>query len=245
MKIDVLSDLHGYFPKMPGGDLLILCGDYTAAGKTIQWANFFTWLKELPYKKKIIIGGNHDNYLFTAFPKSQKEAEDLADVQEMLTEEEREGLNDFEYLCDSGIEYGGIKFWGFPWTLTFDGINPACTAFTLQHEGEMRDKLKQVPDDVDFLICHGPPYGILDSVKDHGETRNCGSIALLETLDRAKPLYMVCGHIHEHGGKQILYKHQGPNTWCLNVAHVDERYRPKNKPFRIYVRSKEPLRLGH
>jgi len=230
MKIDVLSDLHGYMPQLPGGDLLILCGDYTAAGRTLQWANFFAWLKDQDYQKKIIIGGNHDNFLFTSFPKTRQEAEDLADVREMLTEVELEGVNDFEYLCDSGTEFGGLKIWGVPWTLTFDGINPHCTAFTLQHEGEMRDKLKLVPDDVDILVCHSTPYGILDKNEDG---KSCGSIAVLEALDRVKPLYMFFGHIHEEGGKQVLYKHIGPNTWCCNVSHVDERYKVKNKALTI------------
>jgi len=235
--IDLISDIHGYFPELPGGDLLILCGDYTAADKTVQWGHFFAWLKKQKYRKKILIGGNHDNFMMNGWPKSKKEAEDLQEVQSWLTEQEKDGLYDFEYLCDSGTEFGGLKIWGSPWTKTFKGINPKCCAFTLENDQELRERFDKCPVKVDILVMHGPPYGILDA---NAEGERCGSIPALELLDRVKPLYMVFGHIHEQGGKELLYKHIGPNTWCLNVSYVDEKYRPKNKVKRIYI----PAKLG-
>jgi hypothetical protein len=30
MIIDCIADLHGHYPKLDGGDLLIICGDLTA-----------------------------------------------------------------------------------------------------------------------------------------------------------------------------------------------------------------------
>ena len=33
MIIDCISDLHGFFPKLEGGDLLIIAGDLTARDK--------------------------------------------------------------------------------------------------------------------------------------------------------------------------------------------------------------------
>lgn len=235
MKIDILSDLHGYFPELPGGDLLILCGDYTAADKTVQWAHFFEWLKKQDYRKKILIGGNHDNFMANGWPKSQKEAKELKEVQELLDEEEAEGINDFEYLCDSGTEFEGVTIWGTPWTKTFKGINPKCCAFTLENDQELRQRFDKCPVKVDILVAHGPPYGILDA---NVEGEMCGSIPALELLDRVKPLYMVFGHIHEQAGKKLLYKHIGPNTWCMNVSYVDERYLPVSKARRIYIPSR-------
>jgi len=142
----------------------------------------------------------------------------------------------FTYLCDSGTEYNGVKFWGSPWSLWFKQINPECMAFT-GDEKDLEEYYAKIPDDTDILITHSPPWGVLDEVKDRrtGEVRNCGSKALRTALDRVKPLYIVFGHIHENGGKKLLYKHAGPNTVAVNVSHVNHVYQPTHKPTRIYI----------
>lgn len=223
MKIDVIADLHGNRPELPGGDVLIIAGDWTARDEAHELISFALWVNEQKYKHKILIPGNHDNMI-------QKYPGIL------------DGLPDFvmTFLCDSGVEINGYKFWGTPWTKTFKGMNPKCKAFTVDTEEELAEKFALVPKDTDVLISHGPPYRVLDA-NESGEP--CGSLSLLETLDNVKPLYMVFGHIHEQGGKDIVYKHIGPNTHCLNVSYVDERYRPKNKPKRIYLPIKGPLKL--
>jgi hypothetical protein len=53
MIIDCISDLHGYLPKLEGGDLLIVCGDLTAYNKPKQYEEFFLWLKKQKYRKKV------------------------------------------------------------------------------------------------------------------------------------------------------------------------------------------------
>jgi len=230
LKIDFLSDLHGYFPETPGGDVLILCGDYTASDKSLQWDKFFDWVYKQPYEKKIMIGGNHDNFL--------QEFKGIKDLSRVIGYDKDD--TEFEYLCDSGTQIDGIKIWGTPWTKTFPGINPRCCAFTKDLDIQMKEKFDLIPNDIDILVSHGPPFGILDKNEDG---HPCGSIPLLDTLNRVKPLYMVFGHIHEEGGKKILYKHIGPNTWCMNVSYVDERYKPKNEVTRIYMNEKNIDRL--
>lgn len=228
MQIDCISDLHGHYPKTPGGDILILCGDYTASDKMTQWAEFFSWFKNQDYKKKILIAGNHDNFFMSGWPKNQKEASELASVQEWLEKVDDEfEAPDFEYLCDSGCEVvtngNRLKIWGTPWTLKFPGINPRCCAFTLNSEEEMKEKLDLIPDDIDILISHSPPYGILDK---NTQGKHCGSKALLETIHRVKPKYHFFGHIHEQGNKSMIYKHSDTHTFCSNRSFVNERYIP-------------------
>jgi len=214
MIIDFCSDLHGYFPKLDGGDLLIIAGDLTASDKKEQHILFLSWLSKQEYRKKIWISGNHDNFLINTKYIPIKN-------------------NDMEYLCDSGTEFEGLKIWGTPWSLTFEGINPKCMAFTCDTEEELAVKFSLIPDDIDILISHSPPYGILDKCNNG----NVGSKSLRNILDRTKPRLLVCGHIHEQGGKQIIYKRPGfgdeNNTICINASYVDERYRPVNKVMRI------------
>jgi len=64
MIIDCISDIHGFFPKLDGGDLLLIAGDLTARDEPQQFKEFKQWLKEQRYAKKVLIAGNHDNFLF-------------------------------------------------------------------------------------------------------------------------------------------------------------------------------------
>lgn len=230
MIIDCIADLHGFKPKLPGGDLLILAGDYTAKDTFLEWADFFKWVKQQQYTKKILIAGNHDNLLYTGFPKTEKEAEELAELHDFLVHQGKT-IEDFEYLCDSGTEYNGLKIWGTPWTPLFDGVNPKCTAF-MRYENFLNDKFSQIPTGLDILITHGPMKYILDE-NIHGYP--CGSLALRKHIDRAKPRFHVCGHIHEQGGNELMYKHIGINSWCINCSHVDENYKPLYTCIRIKV----------
>jgi Icc-related predicted phosphoesterase len=227
MIIDCVSDLHGFYPKLEGGDLLLLAGDYTTSDKISQWAEFFKWLKEQKYRKKILVAGNHDNLMYNSFPKTKEEADTCAEIREFVEDSQ----DDFEYLCDSGTEFEGLKIWGSPWTKTFDRMNPKCKAFTFDTEEQLAEKWALIPEGTDILITHGPMHGILDQCIYDGYL--CGSRTLRDAVDRVKPRLHVCGHIHEQGGQQLLYKHRGPNTLCVNASYVNERYKPVNKPVRV------------
>lgn len=216
MKIDCISDLHGCFPELDGGDLLIIAGDCTSNDKTKAWQRFFDWLDKQQYRKKIIVAGNHDNFL-------------KHEYQTMI--DKPSGV---DYLCDSGIEFEGYKIWGSPWSLWFPAINPDCAAFT-DYENGLQKHFDRIPGDTDILITHTPPYLILDE-NDRGI--RCGSVNLRSALDRVQPLLHVFGHIHEQGGKLLLYKHQLTNkddTLCVNASIMDGDYEPTNKPTKIII----------
>lgn len=232
MIIDCISDLHGFYPKLEGGDLLIVAGDLTTSDRESQYKQFYTWLENQPYKKIIYIGGNHDNYL----------------VHTRMT-----GLlSHIEYLCDSGTEFEyyderfpqedegflpsgkrKLKIWGTPWTKTFEGMNSHCKAFTFDTEQELEEKWRLIPTDIDILITHEPPYGIKDLVdKFTGKgIKQChvGSHSLLYYTRMHYPKLHVFGHIHESYGKA---NEEGFPIY-VNASHVNENYQPVNKPVRI------------
>ena len=221
MIIHAISDLHGHQPSLPGGDLLLLAGDYTLMNTIPEWVEFFRWLKQQPYRKKILIAGNHDGFFESGFPKSQQEAEELKEVQENLIDINEMQSEDFEYLCDSGTEFEGLKIWGTPWSLWFFGINPHCTAFT-GHEDDLREKYDQIPNDLDILISHAPFMQVLDEAyRGKGKGVSVGSYELRKAVDRVKPKIFICGHIHEQWGQNVLYKHERSNTKCYNCSMVD------------------------
>lgn len=61
---------------------------------------------------------------------------------------------------------------------------------------------------VDVLICHQPPYGILDKVgrmaPKNWRGKNAGSKTILNYIKTQKPKYVFCGHIHEAKGNAEL-----------------------------------------
>ncbi len=220
MSIDctLISDLHGYMPSdLPGGDLLIICGDLTARDKQSEYLFFRDWLRNQDYKKKIFICGNHDGCIEKGL---------------FYFNEEWMGA---EYLCDSGTEFEGLKIYGTPWTKTFPGMNPHCKAFTCETEDELAEKFSHIPADIDILITHSPPFSILDEC----DNANVGSTSLLNVLNRINVKYLIFGHIHEKGGEQIVYKKPGfgdeNNIICINASYVNERYQPVNNPIRIIL----------
>ncbi len=229
MKIDCISDLHGYFPSLDGGDLLIVAGDLTGRDTIDQWGDFFEWLSRQRYTKKIFIAGNHDGLLEHCDPRVK--AKEVCGVDFI-----NHGI---EYLQDSGTEFNGYKIWGSPWTSWFEGLNPNCAAFTKKTEYELYQQWKLIPRDTDILITHNPPHGILDTVRDYHtrKEKNIGSLTLLQGLEEIQPKLHVFGHIHEHGGKTVLLKGWmgDKNTQCMNVAWCNEMYEPTNKPQRYIL----------
>ena len=216
MIIDCISDLHGHYPKLEGGDLLIVAGDLTADDSRQGYEQFFDWLNSQDYKKIIFISGNHDNQAMSQFDW---------------------GRDHIEYLCDSGTEFEGLKIFGSPWTKTFEGMNPNCKAFTYDTEEELAEKWALIPDDIDILVTHSPGYAVLDTVDPIDSCCNfhAGSKTLaLEHKNRLRVKLHVFGHIHESYGLERLSRIKDDSDLILvNASHVNEHYEPVNNPIRI------------
>ncbi len=224
MIIDCISDLHGYYPKLEGGDLLIVAGDLTSDDSAEAWCKFETWITDLNYHIKIVIGGNHDNFLQSAPAHNMWKYWDKVDTR-------------LHYLCDSGTEFEGLKIWGSPWTKTFPGMNPRCKAFTVDTEEELAEKWALIPDDVDILVTHSPLLAVLDVTaggKSEGSLSLCAKVGGLRSLK-----LHVFGHIHEGYGQVVAEKGYRPAFFdisrheSVNASHVNECYEPVNKPIRI------------
>lgn len=209
MIIDCISDLHGEYPELEGGDLLIVAGDLTAKNSEDEYWDFATWLAVQSYKKIVVIAGNHDEFIEKNPGRFQK----------------IEG--DVEYLCDSGTEFEGLKIWGSPWTHSFPGMNPHCMAFT-KPPGQLKDHWDMIPDDTDILITHGPPYGILDQNK-YGQLCGCQDLRnQVLGLERLK--LHVFGHIHEGHRRAFTV-----NSSFVNASLMNGDYEFVNKPIRVIL----------
>lgn len=202
MRLVIISDTHNLLSRMnvPDGDMLIHCGDFCGAGDMSEVQRFREDFQALPHKYKIVVAGNHD------WPFEREHECDQA----------RHALDDFTYLQDKGTEIEGLKLYGTPWQPAF-----GRWAFNLPRQSsELADKWRQIPDDVDILITHGPPHGILDRVQ-FGSRVGCEY--LRDRVDKLKPRVHCFGHIHEAYGQE-----QHGNTLFVNAASVDVRYRLAN-----------------
>ncbi|MDE6265602.1 MAG: metallophosphoesterase [Paramuribaculum sp.] len=207
MKILHLSDTHGCHRRLrelPEADVVVHSGDFTMTGSENEAIDFLNWFCDLPYPHKIFICGNHDDCLYGA---------------------NIDGLdNNVHYLCNSGIEIDGLKFYGVP---MFMGD---CIT-----ERQSRNYGK-IPENTDILITHSPAYGILDF--DDGINYGSEEIsAKISTLALKAHLF---GHIHAQHG--VIEKH---GIIYSNGAIMSSDYKNLQSPNLITISSERILPIDH
>ena len=210
MRLVCISDTHMQLNDVgpwPAGDILIHAGDLTYRGTPMEVQQELATMAALPYATKLLVPGNHD-WLFS---------DDPAEARSLC---KQYGVT---LLLDSSIMLGGLEFYGTPWMPNFYDW-----AFMLPRQGELlAAKHAKIPDNVDVLITHGPPWGILDT--ENGSAP-LGDETLIAQYLRIKPKVHVFGHIHESYGSRVK-----DGTTFINAASCNSKYRPVNKPIVIGV----------
>lgn len=213
MKITFISDTHTQHKKieLPGGDILIFSGDFMGSGYRVYEAqSFLKWFSEQPYKYKIFIAGNHDRY-----------CENNPELFEALVDDYVE--QNVIYLKDDLIKVEGLKIYGTPWQPYF------CNwAFNIPESDRLISLYQNIPEDLDILITHCPPYNILDKSHDYRNGEEPLGSKELETvlleLGEHRPKVHCFGHIHGDGGNTLT-----DGTYYINASVCDEDYNPLNK----------------
>jgi Icc-related predicted phosphoesterase len=225
MKVLATSDLHGVLPEIDDCDVLIIGGDVCPdhpIGKVERYAlvnngsdyqlewldtDFRRWLNSLNERGISVVGiaGNHD-FVFERMKAA------VAELHLPWT-----------YLLDEEVEVAGLRIYGTPWV-------PGLPRWAFHaSDGALVARAATIPRDLDILISHGPPYGILDFVAPQFGSLHVGDVALRNALeDDLNPQVLVCGHIHEQYGGRIV-----GSTSVLNVSHNDENYNPINPPVEL------------
>ena len=68
-------------------------------------------------------------------------------------------------------------------------------------EEKLEDTLANAQvDEYSIVLSHAPPYGLFDSVG----SVHVGSKAVRAMIEQKRPILVICGHVHEHEGKEIL-----------------------------------------
>jgi len=209
LRFVVLSDTHcrqsKYYDKIPSGDVLLHCGDFTNRGTMQEIESFNQFLGKLKndgkIKMAICIGGNHDYMMDPKYNKSLN--------ADLIWNTKRHPLlsNCDYYLWNNSIIIdGSIKVYGSPMQemgMAFNGSNL------------YNNYWKNMDGDADIVLSHNPPYNILDLAwvrgipgapcktcqKEHSNAQHWGDFWLRnQLLHCVQPTIACFGHVHDETG---------------------------------------------
>lgn len=203
MRCWFISDTHNRHAELrvpENVDIVFHCGDESNSGKAwlneLQARTFFTWYRALPIATKIFVPGNHS----TAIAQGLLRPTDFADIH---------------FLIHDQMNTAGLNVFGTPYT-------PEFFNWSYMKPREALDAVWQtIPDEVDILITHGPPKGILDVTKDMDTRKpiHVGSQSLTRHVtQRIKPLVHAFGHIHDELGIRNFGLVEQDGITFLNAA---------------------------
>ncbi len=225
IKIVAISDLHGYLPQIEDpADIMIIAGDIIPFEiqfnkfESKKWFenDFANWAKELPVDEIFMVAGNHDSY--------------LAGINNVNLGLIRQATNfKLKYLKNEYLNYvanngESIKIFGTPYCSIY-GTWPF-----MRPDESLIEKYEKIPDEVDVIISHDPPFAIsdadviLDDIKRTGRGMiHLGNKPLAERIKNVNFDILFCGHIHS-GDHNLTNK-------IVNVSLRGESMELKYQPF--------------
>jgi predicted phosphodiesterase len=167
-------------------EILLHAGDLSNYGRgTNVCEQIDRWFAELPFERKFLVGGNHENLLDLRF-------------------KHVEVLRNEEVLIDQSI-----RLFGSSWRPT------------------NQSNWKDIPQGIDVLLTHNPPWTNGDHVDLERNLRT--------RIDQIHPLLSVFGHVHADYG---VYRSSEDGTIFANAASLPlARSQPLNDPliFRLSI----------
>lgn len=216
MRIACISDLHGDISfGIEESDILFIAGDICPAynnpfmsfpGQVKFLSNKFkNWLEDQPIKEIVAIAGNHD-WIF--------QYKHINKIPKLL----------WHYLEDEEIIINDMKIYGSPWQPYFNDW-----AFNA-NDRELEHYWNNIPNDVDILLLHSPPYGILDDIHSIKKDSHIGCKILRKRIFDIKPKYVIFGHAHEEYGIEKI-----DGITFINASLCNGRNKLTKKPIYLNV----------
>lgn len=189
MKILIFSDIHGDVRALQRiieqpADLYVAAGDLATFGKGLERCGEVL----APLRERLwVLPGNHETH------------------DDTRTLCQRHGFVDFHRQTRTlsgtqwaGLGYSNITPFKTPGEYSEEQIAEALAAF---------DGIEKL-----YLVVHFPPYNT--ALDEFAPGKHAGSPTLREWVERAKPAFLFCGHIHETAGKSEILG----ATRCINVG---------------------------
>ncbi|KAL8819778.1 MAG: hypothetical protein Q9191_007656 [Dirinaria sp. TL-2023a] len=203
---------------VPTADVLLHCGDLTHCGGVSSFKRALKMLGSIDAELKLIIPGNHDLELDKHYWEAQTDYDGNPEDPEdhLLAVEAMTG----PLAKDAGVTYldegthsltlrSGATFsiyvspytpafcdWAFAYPHHEDRFN---TPYQVA-PGATSVATNPIPENVDIVMTHGPPKGILDGCAQG----NAGCDNILQAIRRVKPMMHCFGHIHEGNGIKVV-----------------------------------------
>jgi Icc-related predicted phosphoesterase len=192
-----ISDTHSMhrqieakFGKLPDADILIHTGDFTNSGSHTEFKDFNEWLGSLQtrYEDIIVILGNHEFQNNHAISRSTTDPNYAKNT-----------LTNARVLEHELVTVKGLRIFGSSWVPWQDPSNPDDDSHTPKGFVPAPNFFGQIPENVDVLLSHGPPYRIFDKM-EHSSQSWGSSRRLRERIEQVKPRVHLFGHVHEQRG---------------------------------------------
>ena len=229
IRLVIVSDTHEKHEMldMPPGDVLVHCGDsfmlnqhYSQETSRQKLQTFNAWLSRLPYREKVVIGGNHD-----------------AALQAMGRDAVRQALPSAIYLENEAavLPISGLRVFGSP-TSVPNSERSQNRAFQAGLDG-MDDLFATAvaPSSVDLLVMHGPPH-LIPAAKKY-----------IEQQAQTPGSSLACvawGHVHELHGSSLLGRREGDSSAGgvvgINASTMGATFGPTNAPVLFDIRINSP-----
>ena len=178
MKIMAASDMHGdkelikrLAKKAEKADIIVLCGDLTYAESSLEGIIG-------PFKKAkkpiLVVPGNHES---------------MASIDFLVSTYSPEVYN----IHGTGMVFENVGFFGCGFSdIGFFSMTEEDIEKTLMNAYEFVKKA-----DKKIMVTHTPPY---DTNLDELGWTKAGSIGVRKVIEKIKPDFCLCGHIHETFG---------------------------------------------
>ena len=280
-------------PPLPPCDVVLHAGDLTYSGSVQELEDAVDMLGSIDAELRLVIAGNHDFTLDGPYMKRNPGLQRyFATIDDMDVDKEQSGQHEkaMNVMRGHRAQHAGVTYleeglhsftlksgatftiYASPWQPEFcnmafnyprdtDRFNPPESIM----DGVSQVIGIKVPDcpDVDIMMTHGPPHGIMDAVQERRKTTQVGCHALMTAVSRARPKLYCFGHIHEgHGAELVEWKEDKfkigqdaiearelqpivfPQSLCPNIKHGKQtlmvnaaimtlRYKPVNAPWLV------------
>ncbi len=120
-----------------------------------------------------------------------------------------------------GLRVGFLEMYtDISWVKEFKPMDYAEKMRKAKKETERARNVLNRFSDLDILICHQPPYGVLDKVENPAapkewQGKHAGGKAILDYVRKEQPKYVFCCHIHEGEGEAKI---GGTEVYNLGVC---------------------------
>ncbi|VBB79690.1 Putative Metallophosphoesterase [Podospora comata] len=178
-------------------DVAIHCGDLTEESQIHEFQTSLDLLRRIDAPLKLIIAGNHD----------------VGEARRLFNSE------DVVFLV-KGIHSFALRS-GAKLTVYASPFRPSLEAddWGFQYKrGENHEF--NIPSDVDIVITHGPPNGILDRA---ASKQRLGCEHLFAAVARARPKMHCFGHVHNGWGAKFVAWREVPSEKPSHFSDINNK----------------------